>query len=535
MLWQKESNSSDTRFVHLFSNDVIDEYYAKQLTIMEEPLSKHQHDMIAFTNVLNDQMEGNKLFASKLYVRAIECYNRSLCHAEEKSERMAMAYKYRATCFFHMKMYDKCLVDIGLAEELKCSDLLKMILEQLRTACFKGIESKNDEVMRCSTPKLSTKAHENFPGIANGLEMAYNNELGHHFVANSDIDVGQTLMVQQVYISILAKDMYRRCNICGKDESVNLIPCGHCSTALFCSTECASVNYHKIECGASVTSDDDIRTTIFKFVIRTINRAFLSFDNVNEFIAFVERCIVNERNQVLKSFTDEQSKYEAFLKVLPEKDFVRLDYCENEIYFTFKFLMQSELGQHFDSEKKQRFLSHLIWHHLSIALLYGDSRWSHLEQFDQTLTPLLNFINFSCTPNVVICLLNDCKVVTCVRPIRKGEPIFVSLAGNHLGKTIPFMDPLNVNTVSQCHCDRCDNRSPSLLEQQTMRESSHFKVILQNYQQGRFPVPADEHLKSNAIRFLQEYGRLCWCHEIGLAVECLEFTICCQYGKTGRH
>lgn len=540
MLWKKEPDQydsfDDVLYVNIFDNiGELNKRYASEMNQIKGSINRN-------TDLADSlRVQGNRWFTDKLYERAMEKYNASLSYAEKGSEQMAKAYGNRSACFFYMNMFEKCLIDIKFAEKAKCCVGLKTKLGKRKADCLRLIEENADDVTLFTIPKLSFEKNEKIPCMANVLDIQYSTEFGFYLVAKCDIDVGKTILVEQFYSSVLVADK-SRCSVCGKEESMNLVPCDTCSDTMFCSKECTDHSFHNLECEGNIFYKGEsapgaaIRKTMFQFTVRTIVKAFYSFSNVSEFITFVERCIGKERNLVPISLEDEIGKYEAFLKVLPDKDYVHKHHCVEDVFFIFKFLLKSDLGKFFATYAQQQFLVHLIWHHLSIGLLYCDSRWKHLEQLDSTLTVILSFMNFSCTPNAVICSVNGSKVLTSVRPIEKGEQILISRTGDHLTvyyQPMHFDEPLSVINRNQCNCDRCEKRSSSPSERHAMGEDPHYQFILQNYSKERYVESKSERLKQNAIEFLRKFGRSIWCPEIALAVDCLDTSISfqCRKGK----
>lgn len=347
MLWQKnsdQSDSSDVLYVDIFEcNRELKDYYFTKTSIVKRPMEKSTISNLAECL----RVQGNRWFGDKLYERAMENYNRSLCYVEKGSDQMAITYNNRSACFFYLHMYNKCLIDIELAKKSKCSDRLKIKLGKRRTDCLRLIEENADDVTHFAIPKLSFEKNEKIPCMANVLDIHYTTEFGFHLVAKCDIDVGKTILVEELYSYVPVADE-SRCSVCGKEEPTNCIPCDACSEVMFCTEECKNKSFHNIECVNGIFyksergSGEQMRKTMFKFTVRTIFRAFFSFNNVNEFITFVKRCIGEERKVVPTSQADESSKYEAFLKILPDKVYVRKDCCLKEIFFTFKFIMKSE-------------------------------------------------------------------------------------------------------------------------------------------------------------------------------------------------
>ncbi|XP_037025543.1 uncharacterized protein LOC119066935 [Bradysia coprophila] len=539
MLWAKESDqtgSSNGIYVNIL-RDLKD----RNATAMPEKKSMERKRIFDLTECL--RLKGNQQFGEQLFEQAMECYNRSLCYAEKDSVQMAKAYANRSACFFSMKMYNKCLTDIELAQAANCPTLIRTKLEQRRADCLRLIDENNsvEDVSHFAMPQLSFKSNAKIPFMANVLDLQYNSEFDIHVVAKRDIDVGKTIIVEPFYAYVPGTDE-SGCSVCGKSEPSNFIPCDTCAETMFCSKECAKTSHHNIECINGVfygdlKKDDPstlMRTMMFQFVVRTIAKAFCMFGNVTDFISFVEQCI-DENQTNVPSMEDDRSTYGAFLKVLRHKDYVPKELCTDAIAFAYESLMKSDIGKGFVLEAQQNFLAHLIWHHLSIGLLINECRWSDFDQLDSSLTLTSSFTTFSCTPNTVICSVNGYRVLTTVRPIKSDEKIMISRFGDHLNDEPTEVEELLSATKRnvKCSCDRCAKRSASPAERLAMRKDPHYHIVQQNHSNEPNDMSENLRLRGNAIEFLRKFGRSTWCPEIALAVDCMDKCISfqCRKGK----
>ena len=142
-----------------------------------------------------------------------------------------------------------------------------------------SIENAIDE------PTLDFEPNENLPCFANVLELDRKTELGYRITAKDDIDVDQRIFVEESLVSTLIADQYMRCNVC-LTRSNNLIPCGVCTTAMFCNSDCRNSIQHAVECGLTTAIEDDGKLI---FLIRTVLHAISIFNgNVDDLVDFVE-------------------------------------------------------------------------------------------------------------------------------------------------------------------------------------------------------------------------------------------------------
>lgn len=206
MLWKKETHQENAMYVDLFASELVSfestskiydeyEFFCATANAMHGPFkTKNSAKALEFREL------GNQMFLEKQWVDAMEWYNRSLCYAEDGSEMMAFAYANRASCFFQLKMYQKCLSDIALAIENNYPSDKKVKLRSRAERCLAELKKKEDK-SDMYEPKLDFDPNEKFPCMANILKIEWNNQDGRHIVATADIDVGKTVMVDRNYFA----------------------------------------------------------------------------------------------------------------------------------------------------------------------------------------------------------------------------------------------------------------------------------------------------------------------------------------------
>lgn len=243
-LWKKDGE-------HLFIDllESIQTHYCKEATKWDEYLYKLKstkiHDSAKNEEKSTEMMqEGDMYFQNRQFYNAMESYTKSLRFAKMDSDKVAMAFANRATCFFHMKMYDRALIDVGLALQANCPEQLVTQMEKLQADCHQMVHTNSVEFPEKS-PEF--KVNEKFPCLADALTVTYTDEFGRHIVANRDIDVGQQVLMEEKFASV-AKNDEMACYTC-LTETGNFIPCSNCSDVIFCSQKCMdSNNVHQFDC-----------------------------------------------------------------------------------------------------------------------------------------------------------------------------------------------------------------------------------------------------------------------------------------------
>lgn len=81
--------------------------------------------------------------------------------------------------------------------------------------------------------------------------MQHNQKYAKGATAQKDIQVGETVLMEDCYVHMMHTDETNCCS-CGWKEKMNFIPCGNCGDTMYCSQKCLNNNFHKIECDKQV-------------------------------------------------------------------------------------------------------------------------------------------------------------------------------------------------------------------------------------------------------------------------------------------
>lgn len=512
-LWKKESNEIDALYIDLLG-----------LETQNEHLIDHMLRHTFISNGKNDELsiahrdKGNEFFRKKIWRIAMEFYNASLRYASNGSENISLAYANRSATFFHMKLYDQCLIDIGLAKKANYPQRLMHKLNEREAACMQQMKEKSTKVQTAGAePALSFGADEKYPSMANVLEIRQNAEFGKHMVAKDDIAVGQTIVLEDVFCVGVFSDDRAHCSTCLKFVR-NFIPCPNCSHAMFCGAACMESNeIHKIDCNASYHWSLDSQEIS---LVKSILSASSAFTNADDLMAFVQRCLISRDDDDLmtQSLTMAQLKYGQFLKLLAEPKEVD----ENSGYLhlmAYRHVMKiPAIRQRFNTKPKQRFLMHLIWQHY---LIQKTNSWSYqlsiTKCYVHVTAHLPSFFNHSCYPNVFVTMHGMQQIAITIRPVKKGEQLFAQYRNIH-------DDGTNFTFICKCSkCQPCYNTKHSI----QMQMDSKFRYILTSKPEDFWDEQKFSTIKSKCIEFLTEYGRGPWSKEI----ECIwiKYTHCLDH------
>lgn len=528
-LWKKESSTVDNApyrdlFVNI-QNEFPELMFYNLSTMAASVFENTMRKVNAFSE--HHRKKGNEKFSDGKWNEAIRLYNQSICFAEAGNENLSLAYGNRSACYFQLKMYGNCLTDIELAVNGKCPDRLKLKLEKRKADCLKlaefDIAIENQDVQL----HLSYEANKNYPCLANILKFHCNDEFGRHIITECDIPAGKTVLIEDNFISFTKANNYltehkaptdelTKCITCNK-ATMNPIPCSRCTVVMFCSTACKNDNkIHKIDCGAVYHLDDYINN---KYIIQSILVAVNMFPNVESLMDFVQNVLRSKKSgEIPKSVLDQRSKYEMFLKLwTPSKmdDFVTEAYKLYNTILRFK-----EIQKLFDSTVKQRFLMHLVGQH-ALILLFNSTQGQ--------MCIFTSIMSHSCVPNIQEIWIDNRTAGITIRPIKKGEQLFISYMPEEVGKMLnkDHKTELTIKYGFKCKCLKCANQLADLIrierdecfldiDNTTLDEKN--KVLLQRF-------------NGKCIKVLNKYKDLPWSLQLDNVSKRLGFSLGLFYYK----
>lgn len=504
-LWKKEENGANAQYIKNF--DIKQSEIQKNLYRISERKNNSVSDDKFRTADLNaDLIKKFGNLDSSFWNSVMDKYNCGLRFAEGGSKNVSIAYAKRSECFLHLDMFTKCLNDIDLAKKSNCPKNLLPILEKRRTECSEKMQTSYE--LKLLTPKLSFEANKDFPSFADCLEIRNNDEFGYHVIANRDIDVGKTVVVEES-ISCTVSGLLEGCATCQKTR-MNFIPCEKCSTVLFCNDECKKKNsFHVYECGISTKDLGGIKP-----YAQTILMAMSLFKNVNELIDFVEPLIGKERTMPT-SIHDRKSNYQMFLQLHSSfpSSFIPNEYF-NIAKETFIHLMRlPAVNKFFIEESHQSFLMHLVIQHTIIVKKNGFNTFANRCQRINIVNTTSSLFNHSCTPNLSNISSSGDEICISLRPIKKGEQLFVVYVIDNESSPGKRQFDLMKKFGFICHCEKCEPRWKST-DRELMKASTYYRFMMKNRKKDYLDDKTRALHKQVCEKFLNKYGRLPWCPEM---------------------
>lgn len=441
---------------------------------------------------------------------ALSFFSRSLCFAET-NEQMSHGFANRAICFYEMKMFNECLVDMDLAKEYKYANLDELEKRQIDCVHFLEIGNQTESFV----PQLSFEQHEHFPGLANILQISRNKEDGLHVRATVDIEAGKTVLVERAFTA-LSIGNEQRCSKCFATYT-NLVPCKQCTRALFCVDSCEDCDIHRLECGIQLPKIISLIKEDFYPVIRSIVVAINIFQNVDDLKDFVENVIREDQMKLPTDSIDNRSKYGIFLRHFDKNHPNSSNTTKSNIQSIYQALMSHQkIAKQFSTKHHQRFLMHLIGHHISIRRNIANG----IEFRNKLVTPVIgSYFNHACSPNAIMLPIDGRVVVSTCRPIKSGEQICISYHGTKFQS--PFIERQKIIESEfhfKCKCDRCTMEVTETLPSRKFLNDEQRNLLKNSAETLLYTMEKRKSVTELCIKLLNEHGRGTWCEDLGMVL-----------------
>ncbi len=216
---------------------------------------------------------------------------------------LALAFGNRSAALFHLQWYESCLQDtqsaidnqypqqsmykllyrqgqcyMGLKDKARAQGCFMEAREALKSSSLddkgRAVWAENLEkqvavseniqedptvdktkfrprTMRSTLPSLSHSQNEAYPNASSNVKIEYNKKKGRHMVATDDVKIGEVLVAESPFASVLLEDFRQsHCYHCFQRVTI-VTPCCQCTSVIYCSKEChkeAWDTYHQWEC-----------------------------------------------------------------------------------------------------------------------------------------------------------------------------------------------------------------------------------------------------------------------------------------------
>ncbi|CAH2092770.1 unnamed protein product [Euphydryas editha] len=438
---------------------------------------------------------GNKCFEQTKYYKAWQYYNLSLLNATPNSEKYCLALSNRSAVFYELNKYKECLQDISTFFSLEFPQRLTEKLNNRKEMCNQAL-SKQTEGLKSDDfqnfLEMKSEKDSRYLCASSKLKVVNTEEMGRHVIAKEDIKVGEVIVEENPYLTLLLKTQYLFCcNYC-LSRSLNLLPCDECCFCLYCSKECkekAKQEFHAIECPLMATLVEMDFTKLELLALRTVLKARHDHDNWDDLFKTIENAEANIGTELqghvqiddkwvydskyyasihtLATNLDRRSISDIFQKSVTAVVFLRF------LKFNSNFLKTENEDQ---SDKVFKCVAELLLLHLmttptnmhGISFNTESEIGTFVDEISVASAPyaFCSLINHSCAPNVVRFnkLGTGSMSVIALRPIKKGMQIFDNYGPHHAleGRnsrqaTLKFQYKFN------CLCEACVNNWPTYI------------------------------------------------------------------------
>lgn len=396
-------------------------------------------------------------------------------------------------------------MDIGYAQDAQYPVSSMSKLNHRKELCLKNLESQ--EKLPDAKPQLSFDANNDFPCIANILRIEQSQQYGRMITTTSDIKIGETLVVEEAYVSSV-KGNLNQCCICGKD-GLNLYPCDNCAGVLYCSKTCSNNDFHKLECEMTLGCKDDCAEESLSFVLRSVLIGISTFTSINEMMKFVQNCLSTDPKEINQSTATPITKYRTFFKLSLFVTGQQISDFRRKAYYIYEAIMQSCLGVKFDTVAKQR----LILRTNAFGGLKnppdevcGNSSTQATTEspFQHNVFFISSYFNHSCLPNVTKLSKDNLSVIVAIQAIKKGQQLFITYLDGELVKMTgkDRNDKLEIGYGFRCSCELCVNGLKANV--QYLENDGDFQCIVKYVE--NFNVNLISDMKERCIRFLLKHA-----------------------------
>lgn len=461
--------------------------------------------------------KGKQEFQEHYSIEAMDYGNRSLCFAEIGTDNVNLAYGNRASSFLKLKKYEKCLADIDMAKSTDTTNVLSAKLMTQMTDAIKRIKRKREEPQAVFERKLSFGASKQFSCLADVVEIQQNEEFGRHAVAMRDLPVDQTILVEESFLSTTLSGILIGCATCQKTQ-MNFIACDKCTMAIFCDEKCKEYNgLHKYDCNF-IYDRDQAKNKEFQMIAHSIFFALNTFGDVDELVEFIENSIGKGSTlYVPESLDDAVSKYRLFLTHIGFVDIIDMQsILINSKHLYTVLLKLPAISNVFDNEQKQLVLMHLVTMHDILVCQNSIIVKRDEGQRIATLSLVCPLFNHACSPNLLNYSINGLQLCITIRPIKKGDQLFVSYSCDDLpteDRQIQLMQHYGFH----CKCDKCEPKYTADDVAKLVAESG-FKYVKRNLNSNITDKKIRTEVKKKCIKLLNKYGHV-WMPELEIIMD----------------
>ncbi|XP_075980473.1 SET and MYND domain containing, class 4, member 4 [Anticarsia gemmatalis] len=437
---------------------------------------------------------GNQCFAQKKNCEAWQYYNLSLLYCCDVSEDFIYAVSNRSAVFHEMKKYEECLEDIKFVFNTEFPEALKDKLLKRKQLCeaelAEEIATDKNEAIIADILTMKSPKDEKYLSSSSKLKVVYSREMGRHVIANEDIEVGEVLVQEEPYLTVLLKSQFLfTCAHC-LSRKLNLYPCMGCTYALYCSEECreeAYKKYHALECPVMASMVSYNFTKMDWLALRTSLKSRCEYDDWFDVfeVSIDADANVNTRNwgcvKVADKWVYESKNYTSIHTLATNVDIRSISDIFRKSLTAAVLLHLLALSKYIRCEGQELLTDHCIkyvadnllrhimtsptnMHGISSNIENSEGKFLDECNIASGAYAFLSLLNHSCSPNVVRYskLGTGQMTLLAIRPIKKGMQIFDNYGYHH---ALQNRDTRRANLKFQykfdCNCKACVDDWPT--------------------------------------------------------------------------
>lgn len=407
------------------------------------------------SNAIADKfrIEGTKEFCSGKHFNALILNNLSLSNAET-DDRKASAFANRSAVYFELKLYQKCLENIQLAQQHGYPVAKMKQLERREEKCRKAIETPQKGGNPSDYFQLSQPANVKIPFIINCLQSKSDSIFGRGIFTNRELKAGDIIAIEEPFVKFMKQDAkYNRCALCLKSNMLSLLPSP--GSVMFCSEKCLNE-------GNSIFKDDlnclaeDSKNCWPDRVLRFFKQSLAVTGSFEELRKIVEE----SKKETIFSFNLNKST-EADQKIHLLKCMFGL--LEKKFNKVFDFSEMYQKVDQIEPTDDTKFLEKLVLkqtlncQYNAISFKQHDRFKFNVIEDAAGIFPFSSLINHACFNNVHPIVVDNKLAWIVIRPVPKDSQIFANYGTNLSQSTSEKKKFLEEQFGIFCQCKYCED------------------------------------------------------------------------------
>lgn len=179
-----------------------------------------------------------------------------------------------------------------------------------------------------------------------------------------------------------------------------------------------------------------------------------------------------------------------------------------------------KIESQFSTKSKQRFLMHLVGHHVQILLKnsYGGFEKDQNHFIIASMTNVASLVQHSCTPNLIQYIVGNQTIFITNQPVKEGDHLYIDYCPEE--DTEQRKEILMANFGIVCTCAKCQPQQPTI----DLKLSNDASLLFISHYTTYMGCGTSALLKQKCVKFLQQHKHLPWTKEKEMVIKV--FTQC---------